>query len=59
MSKTQAIIQGIYMFLHIFLSIGIVGNIETGVKTPIYMWVMFGITSFLVLGKIIYWILND
>lgn len=51
----REVFQALYMALHLFLSVGIVGNMELGVKTPVYIWILFSITSFLVIGKMIYW----
>ena len=47
--------QALYLALHLFLSLGIVGNMELGVQTPLYIWILYSITSFFVIGKIIYW----
>ena len=55
-NKTQAIIQGTYLFLFIFMSWGMIGNIELGVKTPVVKLIVYGIVCFLTAGKILYWI---
>lgn len=52
--KIRAAIQLSYIFIFLFSAIGICGNIELGVKTPIYCWIIFGISGFLSIGKIIY-----
>lgn len=52
--KAQRIIQGMYLFLFIFLSIGICGNIELGEPTSTGCWIVYGIVAFLSIGKIIY-----
>ena len=57
MSKT--VFQGLYLTLHLFLSLGIVGNMELGIQTLLYIWIMYSITSFFVIGKIIYWHIKE
>ena len=58
LTKGQAIIQGTYIFLFIFLSLGIVGNIELGVKTPAIILIVYSIVSILTIGKIVYWAIH-
>ena len=43
-----------YIFLHIFCLIGIAGNIELGIKTPLIVIVLTVITGVLTYGKFIY-----
>lgn len=52
--KIQAAIQLSYIFIFLFSAIGICGNIELDVETPIYCWTIFAISGFLSIGKIIY-----
>jgi hypothetical protein len=56
---SKEVFQGLYLSLHLFLSLGIVGNMELGVQTPIYIWILYSITSFFVIGKIIYWHIKE
>ena len=56
LSKGQTIIQGTYLFLFIFMTWGMVGNIKLGVKTPTITLIVYGIVCFLTTGKILYWI---
>lgn len=56
MSKKQMIIQGTYFLLWFIFTIGIVGNIETGFKTNIFLIVIYTILCILVAGKFLYWI---
>jgi hypothetical protein len=55
LTKTQTIIQGTYLFLFIFSTIGIIRNIELDVPIPTFWIIVFGISTFLTLGKFIYW----
>ena len=43
-----------YIFLHIICLIGIAGNIELGVKTPVPAIILTVVTGILTIGKIIY-----
>ena len=50
----RKIIQGTYLSLFIIMSIGIVGNIEVGAKTSTISLIVYGIVTFLTVGKFIY-----
>ena len=52
--RIQLAIQGIYLFLFVFMTIGICGNIELGLKTSMGCWITYGIVTFLSIGKIYY-----
>ena len=51
MKKLQSIIQGTYMFLYFFMSIGICGNIELGVKTSKTCWIAYRNSLYFNMGK--------
>lgn len=58
LNKTQAIIQGTYLLLFVFMTLGIIGNNEMGVKTPAITLIVYGVVCFLTAAKIIYWIME-
>ena len=43
-----------YIFIFLFSLMGIAGNIELEITTPIHCWLILAISSFLVIGKLIY-----
>ena len=43
-----------YILLWFFMTIGILGNIELGVSTPLINMIIYGVVSFLTAGKMIY-----
>lgn len=53
-NKIRMFIQYMYVFLCFFTWVGIVGNIELGVKTPCSCWILCLITTVLTIGKYIY-----
>lgn len=54
----REIFQLIYIFMWLIMSIGIVGNMELGIKTPTISLIIYSVLSFLVAGKIIYWVIE-
>lgn len=52
--KIQKIFQATYFLTFLISLIGIVGNIELEITTPITSWVILAISSFLAIGKFIY-----
>lgn len=59
LSKGQAIIQGTYIFLFMFSSLRIVRSINLGEPIPKFWLIVYGISTFLTYGKIIYCIKQD
>lgn len=51
--------QLLYLFIFIISIIGICGNIELGINTPLHCFITCIISGLLSLGKIIYWISNN
>lgn len=51
--------QALYIYTFIFCMIGIVGNIERGIKTPVGGIVLTCITGILSLGKVVYEIIDE
>ena len=47
-------IQRTYIVLFVFLTLGIVGNIELGEKIPTWGLITYPVVSFLTIGKVIY-----
>lgn len=56
---SREVFQALYFILNLFLSLKILSNIGLGLAIPIYMWIIHGITSFLVIGKIIYCLFEE
>lgn len=52
--KIQKIFQSIYLIMFFILGIGICGNIECELKTPKYIFILWGICGILSMAKIIY-----
>ena len=46
--------QRTYIFLFIFSSLGIVGNMELNIPVPTFWKIVCAITTFLTIGKIVY-----
>ena len=51
--------QILYFILFLINSIGIAGNIECDMPIPTYGIIIETITGLLVIGKMIYWFVND
>lgn len=47
--------QIIYMMVFIISSLGIVGNLERGIETSKYYWIIFGVSGMLTALKLMYW----
>ena len=54
----RTIFQTVYITLFIFTSIEVIANMQNGVQTPLYISVIYGITTFLSMGKVTYWFLK-
>lgn len=51
--------QALYIFTFLICLLGIAGNIEQGIKTPVGGIVLTCITGFLSVGKVVYEIIDE
>lgn len=52
--RIQKIFQATYLMIFFITSIGICGNIECELKTPTYIFILWGICGTLSIAKVIY-----
>ena len=50
----KKIFQISYMLVFFILAVGIAGNVDTEIETPVSMWLVEIITGILTMGKILY-----
>ena len=58
LTKMQSIIQGTYIFLFIYSSLVVVGCVESGISILPFWKIVYVVSTFLTLGKIIYCKIN-